>query len=120
MLIDLLPEIFGQLFTDPTVKKAYSIIGSQGGAKKSNTAVMNKLAVDVLNSPKMQGLKMGASALGIDIDGYIEEHGAIGTLEGLQGIGGLLGININEVLQQGLGGMNPSVGHEANGRNPYL
>lgn len=117
--LDLMPNIFSALFTDPTVKKAYSIIGTQGGAVKTKTAVMNNLATDVLNSPKMQGLKMAADAVGIDVDGYIEDHGAIETLEGLKGIGDLAGIDIFKLLSQGLGDL--SVGHEANhGRNPYL
>ena len=94
-------------------------MGSASGKARSESAVVDKLASDVLSGPKMSALKMGASAIGIDIDDYIEEHGAIGTLQGLQSIAGALGIDINQIIGGGLGELSGG-GSQTSGSNPYL
>ena len=121
--IDEVSGVFGEIFEKPNVKKAFSIIGSQGGKATADNAMMDKIATDVLNGPKLAGIKTVAKmGLGIDIDSYIEEDGAIKTLQNLQGLGELIGVDITSVLGGALGGqpgMNLSVGHEANSNNPY-
>lgn len=120
-VIDILGTVFSDIFEKPTVKKAFGIIGSQGGEARADKAVVDKIAIDVLNSEKFAGLKMAASAIGLDIDSYIEEHGARATLQALQSLGGLLGIDITSLLQTGdLGSMLGGGGSQPSGSNPYL
>ncbi|GAH44544.1 unnamed protein product, partial [marine sediment metagenome] len=52
-------------------------------------------------------------------DEYIEENGALGTLEGLQSLAGVLGIDINQVIGGGLGEITGGSA-PASGNNPYL
>lgn len=116
--IDEISGVFGEIFEKPTVKKAFSIIGSQGGTANANRALTDQIALDVLNGPKMAGLKLAASALGLDIDQYIEAHGAVNTIQAINSLGGMIpGMDLGSLLQ---GGTNLAVGHEANGKNPYL
>lgn len=117
--VDGIGEMFGDIFEKPTVKKAFGIIGSQGGQATANRALTDKIAMDMLNGPKLAGLKLIASGLGMDIDEYIEEHGAVNTLQSINALSGMVpGLDLGFLMQ---GGMNPSVGHEANhtGKNPY-
>ncbi|GAI26120.1 unnamed protein product, partial [marine sediment metagenome] len=100
------------------VKKAFGIIGSQGGQVTAERGLTNKIAMDVLNGPKFGGLKLAASAVGIDLDSYIQEHGAINTMNSISSLAGMIpGFDLGSILK---GGGNPSVGFEANGGNPYL
>ena len=115
--IDEVSGVFGEIFEKPNVKKAFSIIGSQGGQATASGAAMERMATDVLNSPKIAGLKTVAKmGLGIDLDSYIESDGAVNTLKNIQGLAELTGIDIGKALG---GGPNLAVGHEANGNNPY-
>jgi len=117
-VLDSLGGVFSEIFEKPAVSRAMTVLGKKGGEARAETAVVGKIASDVLNGPKFAGLKMAASALGLDIDSYIEEHGALATIQAMQSLGGMLGININDVLS---GGMNLAVGSEVNGgKNPYL
>jgi len=115
--IDGIAEIFSGILTEPTVKKAFSIIGTQGAEAKAEKGIVDTMATEIIDS-KFGGLKMAASAIGIDIDGYIEEHGAIATIQALRQGGAMLGIDVDKILQDGMA--NLSVGPEANGANPYL
>lgn len=115
-IIDSFADLIKGAFTEPTVKKAFAILGGKSADAKANRAVVDSLATDILSGPKFASLKMGASFLGIDIDSYIEEHGALNTLEGLQSIAGALGINVNDIIAGGIGGsVQPS-----EVKNPYL
>lgn len=104
-VMDSLGEVFEGIFTQPTVKKAFSIIGSQGGQAKAEAGLVDDIAKDVMNGPQFAAIKMGASSLlGIDIDQYIEEKGAVQTLGAMKQIAGLMGIDINQVIGEQLGG----------------
>ena len=118
-MVDSIGEIFSSIVTEPKVSKAFGILGKNSGEARANRATVDALAGDILNGPKFGALKVGASMLGIDIDNYIEEHGAIGTLQALQQIAGTLGIDVNQIMAGGLTeglGAGPSGGE----RNPYL
>ncbi|GAI29261.1 unnamed protein product, partial [marine sediment metagenome] len=98
-----------------------TVAGLMSGKARGDNAMIDKIATDVLNGPKLTAIKAAAKmGLGIDIDSYIEEDGAVKTLENIQGLAGLLGIDIGSILQGGLNGANLAVGSEANGINYYL
>lgn len=118
MAIDGVGEALGEVFEKPLVKQSMSMLGQASGKVRGDNAMMNKIATDVLSGPKLQAIKAAAKmGLGIDIDSYIEEDGAVKTLENLQGLASLIGFDIGSILQSG---PNLSVGHEANGINYYL
>lgn len=117
--IDQLGEALNEVFARPVVKASMTQLGKQGGAAMQQKSIMNKMAMNVLDGPKLSGLKMIAKqALNIDVDEYIEENGPIATLQAAQGIGDLIGIDIMQALSGGLNGANFSVGPESDG--PYL
>ena len=114
--IDDVADLFGGILSEPTVKKAFSILGGKSGEARSDKAVVDSLATDILNGPKFSALKMGADLIGVDVESYIEKHGAMGTIQGLSQIAGMLGIDINSIIG---GGLQP--GGQAQGSiNPYL
>lgn len=116
--LDEVGEQFAGILEKPTVKKAFGIIGSQGGIATAERTLTNKIATDVLNGPKFGALKIAASAMGVDIDSYIAEHGALNTINSIQSLASMIpGFDLGSLLQ---GGGDPSVGFEANGGNPYL
>ena len=118
-IVDAIGDIFSEILTKPAVSTAFGILGSASGEARGNRAMADKLATDILNGPKFGALKMGASALGINIDDYIEENGAMNTITGLQSIAGALGININDILSSGAVGLT-SPESNSGGANPYL
>lgn len=108
-------DAFEENITSPMAKRAMSILGTKSGEVRGQNAMVEKIAGDVLNGPKMAAIKIGASALGLDLDSYVEEHGALQTLQGMQSVAGMLGIDINTMLSGG-GQVQGSVG----GKNPYI
>lgn len=119
--IDGVGEALNEVFARPVVKASMTQLGKQGGAAMQNKALINKMATDVLDGPKFAGLKMAAKmGLNIDIDEYIEENGAVATLQAAQSLGQLVGIDVTQALAGGLNGANLAVGSEANGINYYL
>lgn len=119
--IDDVGEVLGQIFEKPIVKRAMTDLGAKGGAAMQNKALINRMATDVLDGPKFAGLKMAAKmGLNIDLDQYIEENGAVATLQAAQSLGQLVGIDITQALAGGLNGANLAMGSEANGVNYYL
>lgn len=119
--IDGVGEALGEIFEKPLVKQSMSMLGQASGKVRGDNAMMDKIATDVLNGPKIAAIKAAAKmGLGIDIDSYIKEDGAVKTLENLQGLASLIGIDIGSFMQGGLNGANLSIGHEANGINYYL
>ncbi len=115
--VDSFADLFSSMLTEPTVKKAFSILGGKSADAKENRAVIDSLATDILSGPKFAAYKMGASMIGIDIDSYIQEHGALNTLQGLQSIMGALGINVNDIMA---GISSGSVAAPTGEKNPYL
>ena len=118
-IVDSIGDLFSGILTQPTVSKAFGILGSASGDARGKSAMADKLATDILNGPKFGALKMGAGALGIDLDAYIEENGAMNTISGLQSIAGALGIDVNQIISSGAAGLtDPNAG--GGGTNPYL
>lgn len=107
--------LFGEIFEKPTVKKAFSILGKQSGETRHNKAITDQIAVDVLNGPKFSGLKLVAKGLGMDVDEYIEEHGATDTIAGIMSLAQMLGIDINSYDLTALNTPNPNT---PTGRSP--
>lgn len=100
-------EGFTGMFLDPQVKRASTILGKESGRVRAEKATTEDIAQQVLSNPQIQGWKMIAkTALGIDLDEMIEEHGAVETLAGLKQIGETLGIDITQLLVQGAKGIN--------------
>ncbi len=121
MAIDGVGEALGEIFEKPLVKQSMSMLGQASGKARGDSVMMDKIATDILSGPKFAGLKTAAKiGLGIDIDQYIEEDGAVKTLENMQGLASLVGIDIGQVMAGGLNGANLSMGSEANGVNYYL
>ena len=119
--IDGVADALGQIFEKPIVKASMTNLGKMGGAAMQQKSIMNKMALDVLDGPKLQALKVAAKmGLNIDVDQYIEENGALETLQAAQGLGELVGIDVSKLLGGGLNGANLAVGPEANGINYYL
>lgn len=117
--IDEVGEVLGQIFEKPIVKASMTNLGKLGGAAMRDKSLINKMATDVLDGPKFAGMKMLAKqALNIDIDQYIEENGAVATLQAAQSLGQLVGVDISQVMSGGLNGANLSVGPESD--HPFL
>jgi len=117
--VDGIAETLSGIFEKPTVKKAFSVLGKRSAEVQKGNRMVDAIAGDVLNSPKIKGLKMAASAIGLDIDSYIEEYGAVDTLQALQQFAPMLGIDIGQLVQGGASG--PGVlNTTTQERNPYL
>lgn len=114
--IDAIGESFGQILSEPTVKKAFSIIGSQGGEAKAANQVVDDMAKDMIDGPQFAAIKLGAEALGIDVGSYIEKHGAMNTLRAAQQLGQFAGIDI---MNLNLGSL-ALPGASGPSRNPYI
>lgn len=79
--------------------------GNQSGMIRAGKAVTNEAAMQFLNSPQIGGLKMIASQLGFDLDGMIEDHGAVETLTGITQLLNIVGIDPMTLMTQGIGGL---------------
>ena len=100
-------ELFTGAVTDPKVTRAMTILGKEGAQVRAEKATTEDIAMKVLSNPNIQGWKMIAkSALGIDLDEMIEDHGAVETLAGLKQLGDTLGIDIASMITQGAKGLN--------------
>ena len=110
-------EAFQTILVDPTVRKGFGIAGKASGESRAKSAVVDELATDMMDSPQFAGIKMGADLLGVDMDSYISKHGAVGTLQGLTQIAGMLGIDVNQLLASGMSGIDSS---SSGAGNPYL
>lgn len=112
--IDSVADIFGEVVQQPTMKSAMSIIGSKSADIRGRDAVVDKIAGDLLDGPKFAAIKIGASALGLNLDDYVEEHGALATIQGMQSVATMLGIDMSTLLSgQGTQGV-------SGGENPYI
>jgi len=115
MAIDNIGETIGTLLTEPTVKKAFSIIGSQGGEARSKNLAVDEMARDMLDGPQFAAIRMAAEAMGLDIDGYIDKHGAMKTIQAAQQLAQFAGIDI---MNLDIGSLAAPGGASVN--NPYL
>lgn len=102
--IDGFLELFTGTVTDPKVSRAMTILGKESGRVRAQEATTDALATRVLSGPALQGLKMAAkAALNIDVDEFIEEYGAVETLNGLKSLGDALNIDFTGLLTGGIG-----------------
>ncbi len=109
----------GEILTDPTVKKAFSILGGKGGEARADNMLVDEMATDMLDTPQFEAIKMGASAIGFDLESYIEKHGAVKTLKAANQLASSLGIDLmNLDIGALLGGI--TKGGAPTGDNPYL
>jgi len=119
--IDEVSTALETVFQSPVIKRSLSHMANMGGEAMQDKAISNKMALDMLNSPKFEGLKMAVKlGLNVDIDEYIEEHGAERTLQSAIALGNQAGIDVMGLLTGGLNGANLAVGSEADGGNYYL
>ena len=112
--MDLIGEAFEGIMSQPIVKGAMTNLGKMGGDAKAENQLIDQMAVDLLDSDQFAAIKMGAEALGLDVEGYIEKHGAIKTLKAAKQIGALAGIDIMKFDLSSLsvpGGGSPGVGN---------
>ena len=116
--ISTLGSVFGDIFEKPSVKRAMGILGKHSGESRAMDAVVEDAATQVLSSDKMQGIKLAARAIGIDLDGMIEDHGAVSTLQGLNQLAGMLGIDLTNISLSGLSQLGGNSG--ATQPNPYF
>lgn len=114
--IDSIGEAFSEILTDPTVSKAFGIIGSQGGQAKASNALIDEMATDILDGPQFSAIQLGAEAMGLDIGGYIEKHGALKTINAAKQFAQMAGIDI---MNFDLGSLNVP-GPATSGGNVYL
>lgn len=116
--IDSVGGALQELFIDPTVKKGFSLAGSLGGEAKAEGALVDQMAFDMLDSPQFSAIRMGAEALGLDIEGYIEKNGAVKTLKAAQQLASIAGIDLLKLDLNNLSlpGGQPQTG----GTNPYF
>jgi len=88
---------------NPFTKLGAKLAGETSGFVRGSKAVSEDMAKDILGSPQIQGIKVLADQFGFDINSYIEDHGALATLSGAQQLAGLLGINLMDVIEGGIG-----------------
>lgn len=112
-------DLLSGIFEKPTVKKAYSILGSKSAESRQESALGEQMALDVINSEKFAGIKLAAKGIGIDVDEYIEDHGAISTLKQASSLAGMLGINLEQVLSGNMTALNTSEHTISQTKNPY-
>lgn len=116
IMFDAADDLLGK----PLVKGAMSTLGKKSGEVRGNLALEEDLALDILNSPQLEGIKLIASQFGIDIDAYIQEKGAVKTLKAAESLAGMLGMDLPTLLMQGIGGLNNPNEHVLGDNNPYL
>lgn len=115
--IDSVGEALQELFIDPTVKKGFSLAGTLGGEAKAESGIIDQMAMDMLDSPQFAAARLGAEALGLDIEGYIEKHGALKTIKAAQQLASMAGIDL---MKLDLSNLSLPGGNQSSGTNPYF
>jgi len=118
--IDIIGEAFEGILSQPIVKGAMTNLGKMGGDARAENMIVDQMAVDLLDSPQFAAARMGAEALGLDIEGYIEKHGAIKTITAAQQLGKLAGIDIMKIDLNNLAGSLALPRGSTNSNNPYF
>lgn len=122
--IDTIKEAFSEVLTQPLVKRAMTIISTQGvQAREENSltrdenSLINDMATDMLESPQFSVIRMGAKTMGLDIESYIEENGALKTIQAVQQLSKVAGIDL---MKLDLGKLSISGNNPKGSGNPYL
>jgi len=118
--LDLVGEAFEGIMSQPLVKGAMTNLGKMGGEARAENLIVDQMATDMLDSPQFAAIRMGAEALGLDIEGYIEKHGAIKTLTAAQQLAKVAGIDLMKIDLANLGGVLSQPGSSSSGTNPYF
>lgn len=116
--IDTFSEAFNEIMGQPTIKKAFTIIGKQGNDAQTDNLLLDTMATDFLNSPKFEPYMMAAEALGLDIEGYIETHGAAKTIRSIKQFAKIAGIDLMNLDLSSLA--TPLRGSGGGNNNPYI
>lgn len=117
-IIGEVAEILTSIFEKPTVKGAMSVLGKKSGEVRHDQARSDKLAMQILSSPKISGIKMIAKqTLGIDIDEMIQEEGPSDTLSSIIELGRMMGIDVMSLISENLSGSGSSSSSQD---SPYL
>ena len=113
----MLKKTLAGMFTDPMVKKSMTVLGKMGGDRKSINAAKEKMAKDLINKQYGKYKPIVEAVAGIDVDEYLEEHGALNVLEAVREFAPVLGIDL-----QNIGANVLSPGNKSNTglKNPYL
>ena len=117
--IDIIGEAFEGILSQPIVKGAMTNLGKMGGDARAENMIVDQMAVDMLDSPQFAAARMGAEALGLDIEGYIEKHGAIKTLKAAQQLASIAGIDLMKIDLSNLGSL-ALPGGSSPSSNPYF
>jgi len=121
LALDTIGESFESIMTQPVVKGAMTTLGKMGGDAKAESGLVDQMAIDMLDSDQFATIRMGAEALGLDIEGYIEKNGAIKTLKAAKQLGAIAGIDImNLDLSNLTGSLALPGGQPGSSHNPYL
>ena len=95
-------DSFSEIFETTPVKKAMSVLGKKSAESRVEKKLVDDMATKVLSSPQAQAVKMALSAIGIDAEEYIEQYGAVQTIAAARQLAAGLGIDLSQVLSQGL------------------
>ena len=115
--MDLIGEAFEGIMSQPIVKGAMTNLGKMGGDARAESILVDSMAADMLDSPQFAGYIMAAEALGLDIQGYIDKHGAVKTIAAAQQLAGMAGIDLMNI---DLSSLAKPGGAPSSGSNPYL
>jgi len=118
--LDLVGEAFEGILAQPAVKGAMTNLGKMGGEARAENLIVDQMAVDMLDSPQFAAARMGAEALGLDIEGYIEKHGAIKTLKAAQQLASIAGIDLMKIDLNNIAGSLALPGGSTSSDNPYF
>lgn len=116
--MDLIGEAFEGILSQPIVKGAMTTLGKKGGEARAEGILVDQMAVDMLDSPQFAGYIMGAEALGLDISGYIEKHGAVKTIAAAQQLASMAGIDLMNIDLSSLS--KPGGGSPGSSSNPFF
>lgn len=100
-------QMVSKMFTEPTIAKAFGILGGKSGENRRNKALENEIASDVIGAT-IGKFKPILGAIGIDIDDLIERYGAMEVLGMVNTFLPMLknaGIDVSSLMQGGIGGL---------------
>lgn len=107
-------DSFKENLLEPNVKKAFSIIGSQGKNTQNVATVKDEIAKGILDK-KLGPYKMIAEIAGVDIDSLVERFGAETLLQAGAEMLPQMGFNLEDIAGNLLGGEKKG----NTGKNPY-
>ena len=114
-------DLLTNIFEKRPVKHAMSMMGKASGESKQHSAMVDDIALNVLNSPQIGKYKGMLKLAGIDLDAMIEDEGAPATIKAIKDFGDMMGIDIMQLITQGLNSTTADdTGVTSQSQNPYL